>query len=485
MQLSDENASMSSSYDFRDAAAEMSGARRCGHNHESLKGTVSFLSLFFITVVALSIWAICFKPTPAQAVPSFSQQTGQPCSSCHVGAYGPQLTAFGRAFKLGGYADGNGEQHFPPLSLMLESSFTHTNASQHPEAAPGFGPNDNFATDQISLFYAGRIAPSFGAFIQTTYDGIGNVFTWDNTDVRYAHRGSLFGDDFTYGVTVNNNPTVQDLWNSTPAWGFPYAASGLAPSPAEASLLDGGLSQQVMGAGIYGMWNDLVYLEFTGYEQLARDTQSALGVGGVHGSDAFGGVIPYWRLALQHDFGDHYVEIGTLGLNARRYPGGDASAGADNITDTAVDANYQWTGDPDNLVSAHAILINENMNLGASRALSSTNPSDNLETFRTDLSYSYKNTYTPSVQYFRTWGSSDAALWGTANGSPNSQGFVAELAYVPFGKPDSFIPWFNGRLALQYVAYTEFDGTTAHASDNNTIYLNLWLSTDLFAGYSP
>lgn len=441
---------------------------------------IASLNPGFIVIIAF-----LFSSSSAFAVPSYSTQTGQPCSSCHVGAYGPQLTAFGRHFKLSGYADSIEETYSPPLSVMVESSFTHTNAAQSPEAAPRFGPNDNFALDQVSLFYAGRIAPEFGAFIQTTYDGTGQVFTWDNTDIRYAHRGSLLGDNFVYGVTVNNNPTVQDLWNSTPAWGFPYAASNLAPTPAASSLLDGGLSQQVMGAGIYGLWNDLVYMEFTGYEQLAQNMRSALGVSGIHGSDSFNGVIPYWRLALQHDFGNHYVEFGTLGLNASRFPGGDASAVNDNITDTAIDANYQWTGDPNNLVSAHAIFINENMNLGASQALLGTNPSDDLKTFRADVSYSFENTYTPSIQYFRSWGSTDATLWSsTANGSPNSQGFVAELAYVPFGKPDSPMPWFNGRLALQYVAYTEFDGTTAHASDNNTIFLNLWLSLDPVAIFS-
>ena len=45
----------------------------------------------------------------AQAVPSFVEQTGQPCTMCHVGAFGPQLTPFGRAFKIGGYTQGGGE----------------------------------------------------------------------------------------------------------------------------------------------------------------------------------------------------------------------------------------------------------------------------------------------------------------------------------------------------------------------------------------
>jgi len=421
--------------------------------------------------------ALLLAPQAARAVPSFTVQTGQPCSSCHVGAFGPQLTAYGRMFKLTGYTMNDGGKHFPPLAVMTLASFTNTDKSQQPEAAQGFGPNNNFAADQTSLFYGGGIAPNLGAFIQTTYDGINDVFHWDNADVRYARSGSLFGSGIVYGVTANNNPTVQDLWNSTPAWGFPYSASALAPSPDASSLLDGGLSQSVGGLGLYAMWNDLLYVEFTGYSELSRDTRQSLGVSGVGTSDTFTGAIPYWRVALQHDFGNHYVELGTLGMSGNRYPGGVSSAGEDNLTDLAGDLNYQWTGDPDNLISAHAIYINQNMDLGADQTLNGTNYSDTLNTFRADVSYSYKNTWTPTVRYFRTWGSNDAALWGTANGSPNTEGFTVDLAYVPFGKPDSPLSWINGRIAL--------DGTGTNASDNNTLFLNLWLATDLFGGYSP
>ena len=34
----------------------------------------------------------------AQALPSFARQTGQRCSSCHVGGNWPQLTPWGRFF---------------------------------------------------------------------------------------------------------------------------------------------------------------------------------------------------------------------------------------------------------------------------------------------------------------------------------------------------------------------------------------------------
>ena len=41
----------------------------------------------------------------AMAVPSFARQTGQECIACHVSF--PELTPYGRYFKLTGYTIGN------------------------------------------------------------------------------------------------------------------------------------------------------------------------------------------------------------------------------------------------------------------------------------------------------------------------------------------------------------------------------------------
>ena len=53
--------------------------------------------------------AVLLTPRPAEAIPAFAQQTGQPCTACHVGAFGPQLTPTGRAFKITGYTQRGGE----------------------------------------------------------------------------------------------------------------------------------------------------------------------------------------------------------------------------------------------------------------------------------------------------------------------------------------------------------------------------------------
>jgi hypothetical protein len=171
----------------------------------------------------------------AAALPRYSCQTGLPCPQCHVQGFGPDLTDFGRQFKLHGYVWGDRpDVPFIPLAAMLQTSFTHTGQGQPGGATPHFKDNNNVALDQLSLFYAGRIVPHVGAFVQGTYDGVTGTAALDNVDIRAAMQGTVLGTDLIYGVSVNNTPTVQDLWNTTPARGFPCASSRLAPTPASA-----------------------------------------------------------------------------------------------------------------------------------------------------------------------------------------------------------------------------------------------------------
>jgi hypothetical protein len=85
----------------------------------------------------------CF-PRSARAIPAFAVQTGQPCTTCHIGAFGPQLTAFGRAFKIGGYTQTGGDATTPvPFSLMLIGSYSNTTKGQGAPAANNYGANGN------------------------------------------------------------------------------------------------------------------------------------------------------------------------------------------------------------------------------------------------------------------------------------------------------------------------------------------------------
>jgi hypothetical protein len=422
---------------------------------------------------------LCAPVQPAQALPSFAIQTGQPCAACHVGAFGPQLKPYGRDFKLHGYVAADGQQHGLPLALTTQTSFTHTAASQPGGAAPNFGPNDNVALDDLSIYYAGKITSNVGAFIELSYDGVAQRASLNTADIRgVKENGELFGKELLLGITANNSPTISDPWNSTPAWGFPYNASPLAATPMAAAVIDNGLAQRVAGGGAYALWNDILYAEFDVYGGL--DDRALDTIGQVPDDGAMvNGAVPYGRLALIQDWDHAHVEVGAYGLSAKLVPGGDQTFGfSTRANDIALDSTYQYIFDAtkvtSDMISAHATFIHEDSTIdsGATSLFDSLHHS--LNTFRADVSYSFAATVTPSVQYFTTSGTSDPLFWSTPNGSPNSSGMIFEVAYVPWGKPDSPFPNVNVRLAAQYVTYFTFDGMAANAHNNDNLYLSLW-----------
>ena len=75
------------------------------------------------------------------------------------------------------------------------------------------------------------------------------------------------------------------------------------------------------------------------------------------------------------------------------------------------------------------------------------------------------------------------SLSGFNNGSPDSNGYILQLEYVPFGKLNSPLrPWLNLRLGLQYTGYSKFNGGSSNydgagrsASDNNTLFAFFWV----------
>src|SRR5579864_4609357 len=185
----------------------------------------------------------------ANAVPSFARQTGLSCNVCHSNP--PELTAFGRNFKLKGYVLANTTatdkvgttkdlllSKYIPLSVMVLLSNTSFQANQ-----PATQNNSAGFPQQLSIFLAGGYASHFGGLAQVTYTHSDDHFGMDNTDLRYANQGKLAGKELEYGVTLNNNPSVEDLWNSTPAWGFPWISTASGVDPIASPVINGGLGQ--------------------------------------------------------------------------------------------------------------------------------------------------------------------------------------------------------------------------------------------------
>jgi hypothetical protein len=426
-----------------------------------------------------AVLVIGLSPRRAVSLPLYARQTGQPCATCHTAFL--ELTPFGRRFKLGGYTLGGGDWKGPPFAVMLQPTFTNTQAAQPGGAAAGFGVNNNLAMQQISLFTGGRITDDIGAFVQGTYDGVAHRFGWDNTDIRFAKSFNVDGHTLLWGVTANNNPTVQDVWNTIPAWSFPYISSALAPMPTASTSIEQVYAQQVAGLSAYTFLDDMFYLEVGGYRPLSTNTQLALGVD-TTGQSPINGVAPYWRVALEPHFGDHWWEMGTFGLASKVVPMRMSSAGTDSFTDIGVDTQYQYLGDP-HTVTVRAAWIHENHNTSASQTLGLADNSNNqLRSLNASASYIYDHTWSLTAGRVSVGGTSDATLYGTFSGSPNSAGWIFELAYLPFshGGP-AFWPWLNFRIGLQYTHWTKFDGATTNidgmgrnASGNNTFFAYIW-----------
>ena len=247
---------------------------------------------------------------------------------------------------------------------------------------------------QMSLFTGGAFTENLGAFIQGTFDDVTRRFGWDNTDIRFAKSISIDGHTLLWGVTANNNPTVQDVWNTTPAWSFPYISSELAPLPSATTFIQQVYAQQVVGLSSYGFLDDLIYLEFGGYRPLSTNTQLAPGIDAT-GQSPISSVAPYWRVAADPNFGDHSWEVGTFGLASKLFPMGMSGAGTDSFADIGVDTQYQYLGDP-RAVTARLAWIHENHNTSASQTLGLADNSNNqLRPLNASVSYVYRSHLEP------------------------------------------------------------------------------------------
>ncbi len=413
----------------------------------------------------------------ANAVPSFARQTGLACMACHT--VFPELTPFGRTFKLNGYTltglrqieqkSGVGTggvkiNEIPPLSAMLQVGMTHVSKT------PAGTQNNNVEfPQQLSFFFAGEVTPHIGSFLQFTIaQADGGGFGIDNSDIRYANHTTMGGAPLSYGIDVNNTPTVADLWNSTSAWGFPFASQDTFDTPA-ASVLIGSdtLNQQVAGLGAYALWNNHLYGDLTLY----RTAQFGQATATSASADTIDNVAPYWRLAYQTNFGQNYLMVGTYGMQTKLYPGGITGA-TDKYTDTAVDTQYErpFGG---NMLSVHATYMHEKQDLNASAP---GEGSHHLNDFKVDGIYHWGNEAEVALAYDDLSGShySGSAfnnLYGTGYNatdtvSPDSTSYIAQVSYLP---------WENTKFSLQYTAYGKFNGTSTNASDNNTLYLLGWL----------
>jgi hypothetical protein len=239
-------------------------------------------------------------------------------------------------------------------------------------------------------------------------------------------------------------PPHRSVTHQPVVWSFPFTSSPLAPTPAASTLLEGTFAQRVGGLGGYVWWNDLVYTEVSGYQNIPKNAQSALGLDTTDVTK-LSGTAPYWRLALQQNWGPHSVEVGTYGLLAHTFPGSDQSAGSDYLS-AAADVQYQYLDVP-HRVSFQATWIHERQQWRASQPLGLTvNAIDTFQNAKAKVSYLYDSTYGLTLGAFAVYGEPDAGLYQP----PRSVGAGRGARIVMAGSWNSIIsrcstiPWPSG-----------------------------------------
>ena len=471
-----------------------------------------------IAATALVPLLLVLSPQQAQALPVFARQTGQNCVACHAGGQFPELTPYGRLFKMTGYTIGERTLPLSFMAVVSSSRVRDTSKSDNPPA--DFEKNGAVMFSSASLFIAGKVTENIGLFSQITYDnysatgvapdgvsaaGFHGHTQADNIDIRYADRFIDSNRDLIFGVSVNNNPSVTDPWNTAPAWMQYVPTSGRSsyqfvngPYPGNST------GSNVGGVSAYAYLNKLLYAELGGY-QTANHAFSFMASGITRdGRTKLQGTNPYWRLALTREWGPHNIMLGTTGMNTNIADATDPTAN-DHVKNQGFDAQYQYLLDPHTVTGQLAYMTSKSQYpdsvanqpaafspdaTGVGNLMPPTNGSDTTHTLRGKLTYVYQAKYGGSLGYFNLTGSTNTAnqssgfdpatansiignrVSGNLSGNPAMRGFTYEAFWTPL----QYV-----RVGAQYTTYSKFNGAVSNydgfgrdAKDDNTLFFYIW-----------
>jgi hypothetical protein len=453
-----------------------------------------------------SVLGMALLPMNSQAIPIFARQTGQNCVACHAGGQFPELTPYGRKFKLTGYT--LGDRPAVPLAVMgtvsmakVKSTTPGTGDAQ--ADFPQNGGYPHFTT--ASLFAGGKISDNIGLFGQWTYNaynGGPDSYTQghsssDQFDLRFSDRFIDSNRDLIIGASLNNNPGVTDVWNtfsgafaSMPGYVPAGNPSGKFNVPV-APILQG--LATTAGLNVYAYLNDTLYAEMGAY-QSANKAFSFLsqGISDANTTKLKGHTNPYVRLALNHDWGANSAMVGIYGMNAEKYNDPlDTTSPTNHYRDTGIDAQYQYILDP-YMVSAQFSYTREKQSYDASLVgydasvvpvgLGYDNASNTLNHLRLKATYILHAKYGASLGYTTVKGSADTQLYqgdmtgatpfAYGNNTPDTRIWIPEVFWTPIQ---------NVRVGAQYYKFTKYNGSSSNydgnlrnASDNNTFFFYIW-----------
>ncbi len=423
-----------------------------GNSSRIRAGSMAFLIGYF-AIMATS-----------HARPASTRQTGEPCAACHTSEPDRRLTSHGDAITPDNMAAA-GQESRPPDNVVVRTAlldFPGDLSGRVTQSAPGL----KMTLPRASSDRPGYLSQDFVEFSGRDIPARGNL----------AHTISGHGISFKPLSSADLHAVeIERAWPHWNQWPSIMLDQHLAltTSVGRLSQWDCTLEQPGTGSDTAMPWNDFVNSDRLARKITGADEAQAAGTGWIDDSSS------YSRVAVRKNLERHFLQIGDQGVDTSMLPGVDQFVRASGMqSDSGAGTIYHFmiepTSNASDVVSLHATLQHESRSLGdGNRVFGATNFS-NIDRLHADASWSFANTVTPSIQYFRTMGSVDGMRYYGAGGRPNNAGVIAEVAYIPQTVAGSPMGFVTLRFAAQYVAYTEFNGATRGASANNAVFLSLW-----------
>jgi len=396
----------------------------------------------------------------AQAMPSFTRQTGSECVACHMGGVGPQLTPYGIRFKLGGYTDTDGKPGKVPLSARFQVN--------------AYNPNTGDATtrlDQAAVLLAGRLYDNVGAMasVERNTDNTTGVTTTElrKSDFKFAKETKIAGRDAVVGASLNNGPGAQDPLGTLPASGFPVVSNESRAFGQQwaHSLLSGRLANRSVGVSGFVYLDDHWYGELGHYSAMAPSTADRLfGQDPVNYPGRMHGFSPYARMFYMQDWKTQFVTAGLVGMQSRL----DTAQGgpSDKLRNVGIDFSYGFIGTREHQVKARAVFLRERRDYGLVPA--GALPSATLFESTFSANYIYRNLVGLMYAETRTRSNNDSPFFRYfPNGQPGAKLRFAGLYVTPWGKEDSWgAPWANVRFGIYHFKFSRFNGASSDLFGN-------------------
>ena len=170
-----------------------------------VRATAQAFGALAFAVVAAAVALLTVSAGPAEALPSYARQTGQPCAACHTicpgaDAVRPPLqdrrlhAARRRLARAAARCDVHRRLH------------PHAIAAQDAPPRPACTPMTISCPSRSPATLPASCIGNVGSFIQVTGDPVDGTAFLDASDVRYADTLKLFGKDTIWGIDANNTP---------------------------------------------------------------------------------------------------------------------------------------------------------------------------------------------------------------------------------------------------------------------------------------